>query len=182
MITSTRRRLIHGAAALAAAGAFIGSGPFALRRARAQGPAAVPMPDVKALVFDTFGTVVDWRNGVAREAQAILKPMGYEIDWLAFADAWRKQYDPSMEEVRSGRRPFVKLDIIHREILERIRPQFKLEKLDESTLAELNLAWHRLDAWPDVGRACHGRDPPATRRYEPAFRPSESRCPRRTPC
>src|ERR1700676_3768671 len=111
------------------------------------------MPDVKALVFDTFGTLVDWRNGVAREAERILKPMGHDLDWLAFADAWRKEYDPSMEEVRSGRRPFVKLDILHREILDRIRPRFKLEKLEEPTLAELNLAWHKLDAWPDVGPA-----------------------------
>jgi 2-haloacid dehalogenase len=53
------------------------------------------MPDVKALVFDTFGTVVDWRNGVAREAERLLKPMGYDLDWLAFADAWRKEYGPS---------------------------------------------------------------------------------------
>jgi len=111
------------------------------------------MPDVKALVFDTFGTVVDWRNGVAREAERILRPMGYDLDWLAFADAWRKEYGPGMEEVRSGRRAFVKLDILHRENLDRLRPRFKLEKLEEPTLAELNLAWHKLDAWPDVGPA-----------------------------
>jgi 2-haloacid dehalogenase len=79
--------------------------------------------------------------------------MGYELEWLAFADAWRKEYGPSMEEIRSGRRPFVKLDILHRENLERILPRFKIEKLDEPTLAELNLAWHKLDAWPDVGPA-----------------------------
>jgi len=109
------------------------------------------MPDVKALVFDTFGTVVDWRNGVARESQRILKPMGYDVDWLAFADAWRAEYGPSMEEVRSGRRPFVKLDILHRENLVRVLPRFKIGKLDEATLDELNLAWHKLDAWPDVG-------------------------------
>ena len=117
-------------------------------RARAQG---VPMPDVKALVFDTFGTVVDWRTGVARETERILKPMGYNLDWPAFADAWRNEYGPSMEEVRTGRRPFVKLDILHRENLERILPRFKVGKLQEPTLAELNLAWHKLDAWPDVG-------------------------------
>jgi 2-haloacid dehalogenase len=150
MITSTRRRLIHGAAALAAAGAFTGSGPFVPRRARAQGAASLPMPDVKALVFDTFGTVVDWRNGVARESERILKPMGYTVDWLAFADAWRNQYGPSMEEIRSGRRPFVKLDILHRENLERILPRFTIGKLSEATLAELTLSWHKLDAWPDV--------------------------------
>ena len=153
---STRRSLVrHGAALMAtiATGALAVSGRLLPSRAQAQGTAGLPMPDVKALVFDTFGTVVDWRNGVARETQRILKPMGYELDWLAFADAWRAEYGPSMEEVRSGRRPFVKLDILHRENLERILPRFKVTKLDEPTLAELNLAWHKLDAWPDVGPA-----------------------------
>src|SRR6516225_9399211 len=147
-MNSTRRSLIRRTAALAATGMLATSGPFTPRRARAQGAGGLPMPDVKALVFDTFGTVVDWRNGVAREAERILKPMGYNLDWLAFADAWRKEYGPGMEEVRSGRRPFVKLDILHRENLERILPQFKVDILNEPTLAELNLAWHKLDAWP----------------------------------
>jgi 2-haloacid dehalogenase len=110
-----------------------------------------PLPDVQALLFDVFGTVVDWRSGVAREAEKVLKPLGYSLDWLAFADAWRAQYQPGMEEVRSGGRPFVKLDVIHRVMLDRIKPRFGLEKLDEATQAELNLAWHRLDVWPDVG-------------------------------
>jgi 2-haloacid dehalogenase len=149
----TCRNLIRRGAALVATGALSGSGLFAPSRAHTQGVAGLPMPDVKALVFDTFGTVVDWRNGVAREAERILKPMGYNLDWLAFADAWRKEYDPSIEEVRSGQRPFVKLDILNREILDRIRPRFKLEALREPTLADLNLAWHKLDAWPDVGLA-----------------------------
>jgi len=153
MIEATRRRLLRATATLAAAGALAGSGRFTLRRARAQGAAGLPMPDVKALVFDTFGTLVDWRNGVARESERILKPMGYAIDWLAFADAWRKEYDPSMEEIRSGRRPFVKLDILHRENLERVLSRFGIGKLADPTLAELTLAWHKLDAWPDVGPA-----------------------------
>jgi 2-haloacid dehalogenase len=110
-----------------------------------------PLPEVQALFFDVFGTVVDWRNGVAREAEKILKPLGYSLDWLAFADAWRAEYQPGMEEVRSGGKAFVKLDIIHRRMLDRIKPRFGLEKLDEATQAELNLAWHRLDVWPDVG-------------------------------
>src|SRR6266567_27299 len=120
-MNSTRRSLIRRGAALVATGALAGSGLFAPSRVRAQAAAGLPMPDVKALVFDTFGTVVDWRNGVAREAERILKPMGYDLDWLAFADAWRKEYGPAMEEIRSGRRPFVKLDILHRENLDRIR-------------------------------------------------------------
>jgi 2-haloacid dehalogenase len=105
---------------------------------------------VKALFFDVFGTLVDWRWGVAREAQRRLMPLGHSLDWLAFADAWRDEYQPSMDEVREGRIPFCKLDVLHRRNLERILPRFGLSGLDEATLRELNLAWHRLDAWPDA--------------------------------
>jgi len=108
------------------------------------------MNSVKALFFDVFGTVVDWRTSIAREAKCLLEPLGYSPDWLAFADAWRAEYQPGMEEVRAGRIPFSKLDIIHRRMLERIQPRFGLEELNESTLKDLNLAWHRLDAWPDA--------------------------------
>ena len=87
---------------------------------------------------------------MARDAERILKPLGYKIDWLAFADAWRALYQPSMEEVRSGREPFVKLDILHRRMLDQIRPKFGLEKLDNQVADDLNLAWHRLDTWPDT--------------------------------
>ena len=106
--------------------------------------------EIKALFYDVFGTLVDWRSGVAREAKTILGAQGITLDWLAFADAWRAEYQPAMEEVRSGRIPFSKLDVIHRRMLERIRPRFGLEKVDEPVLQDLNLAWHRLDAWPDV--------------------------------
>jgi len=108
------------------------------------------MEGVKALIFDVFGTAVDWRSGVAREAEALLRPLGLSLDWHAFADAWRAEYDPAMEEVRSGRIAFARLDVIHRGMLERIRPRFGLERVPEPVLAELNLAWHRLDAWPDA--------------------------------
>ena len=105
---------------------------------------------VKALFFDIFGTVVDWRSGIAREARSILSPLGHELDWLAFADAWRARYQPGMEEVRTGRVPFAKLDVLHRRNLDHILPRFGLAGLAEATASELNLAWHRLDAWPDV--------------------------------
>ncbi|MCC6890773.1 MAG: haloacid dehalogenase type II [Hyphomicrobiales bacterium] len=104
----------------------------------------------KALFFDVFGTLVDWRSGIAREAEAILKPLGYALDWPAFADAWRNEYQPAMEEIRSGRLPFCRLDVLHRRNLERILPRFKVSGLGETTLHDFNLAWHRLDAWPDV--------------------------------
>jgi 2-haloacid dehalogenase len=112
-----------------------------------------PILGVRALFFDVFGTLVDWRSSVAREAELLLKPLGKSADWVAFADAWRAEYQPGMEEVRSGRQPFAKLDVLHRRSLERILPQFKLQNLSEQVLHELTLAWHRLDAWPDVPAA-----------------------------
>lgn len=105
---------------------------------------------IKALFFDVFGTVVDWRTSIARESEAILKPKGYALDWLAFADAWRDEYQPAMEEVRSGKIPFSKLDFLHRRNLERILPHFKVSGLDEPTMRHFNKAWHRLDGWPDA--------------------------------
>jgi 2-haloacid dehalogenase len=112
---------------------------------------AYPMPlAVKALFFDVFGTLVDWRTSIGREAEAILKPRGYALDWSAFADAWRGEYQHAMEDVRAGRVDFCKLEILHRQNLERVLPRFKIDGLREEELRQLNLAWHRLDAWPDV--------------------------------
>lgn len=105
---------------------------------------------VKALLFDVFGTLVDWRTGIARDAETILAPRGYALDWLAFADAWRGEYQGAMEEVRSGRLPFCKLDVLHRRNLDLIAPRFGLDVLGEGERRHLNMAWHRLDAWPDV--------------------------------
>ncbi len=107
------------------------------------------MPALKALFFDVFGTLVDWRSSIAREVKNILNPYGYEIDWLAFADAWRAEYQPAMDEIRSGRQAFCKLDVLHRRNLEKILPRFEIAGLSEDALTNLNLAWHRLDAWPD---------------------------------
>lgn len=109
------------------------------------------MHGLKALLFDVFGTLVDWRGSIAREAEAILAPLGVVLEWPAFADAWRDQYQPSMDEVRRGRQPFCKLDVLHRRNLDVILPRFGLEALDDATRARLNFAWHRLDAWPDSG-------------------------------
>jgi 2-haloacid dehalogenase len=104
----------------------------------------------QALLFDVFGTLTDWRSSIAREAKAILGPLGHTLDWLAFADAWRGEYQPAMEEIRTGRAPFAKLDVLHRKNLERILPRFGISGLPEEILRNLNLAWHRLDTWPDV--------------------------------
>lgn len=110
---------------------------------------------IKAVFFDVFGTLVDWHGGVAREAERILKPLGVSLDWHAFARAWRDEYQPALEEVRSGRMPYRKLDGLHRRNVEAILPRFGLPPLREETLDELVLAWHRLDAWPDVARGLH---------------------------
>jgi 2-haloacid dehalogenase len=106
----------------------------------------------KALFFDIFGTVVDWRGSIAREAAAILEPLSHRCDWPAFADAWRGEYQPSMEEVRSGRLPFSKLDVLHRRNLDRILPRFGFDAIAEPVRQQLNLAWHRLDGWPDAAK------------------------------
>lgn len=116
-------------------------------------PTHTPLAGVRALFFDVFGTLVDWRTSVAREAERILKPLGHSLDWAAFADAWRDEYQPGMEEVRSGRLPFSKLDVLHRKNLERFAPRFGLAGLPDAVLHELTLAWHRLDAWPEVPAA-----------------------------
>jgi 2-haloacid dehalogenase len=106
---------------------------------------------IRALFFDVFGTLVDWRTSVARETEATLKPLGHELDWLAFAEAWRARYQPAMEDVRSGARPYAKLDVLHRENLEKILPEFGVRDLPEAALTHLSLrAWRKLDAWPDV--------------------------------
>lgn len=111
-----------------------------------------PMPPLpKALIFDVFGTCVDWRGSVAREGTALGERVGISgVDWLAFADAWRGQYQPQMETVRGGQRPWVTLDVLHRAALDTILPHFGLDHLSSTERDELTLAWHRLDPWPDV--------------------------------
>ena len=112
-----------------------------------------PILGLRALFFDVFGTLVDWRNSVAREAERVLGALGHDLDWLAFADAWRGEYQPGMEDVRAGRQPFAKLDVLHRRNLERLLPRFGLQNLSAEVLDDLTLVWHRLDAWPDVPAA-----------------------------
>src|SRR5580658_4475371 len=106
---------------------------------------------VQALVFDVFGTVGDWRSGIAREAAPFLARHAPAADPEAFADAWRQRYLPSMEEVRTGRRPFTRLDVLHRESLSAILPAFGVDpsRVPAPELDTLNFAWHRLDPWPD---------------------------------
>jgi 2-haloacid dehalogenase len=101
--------------------------------------------DVRALVFDVFGTVVDWRGGVARDVRKLVP----EVDAEAFADAWRGRYAPSMNRVRRGERAWANLDTLHRESLDALLDEAGQDP-PEATRAELVLAWHRLDPWPDA--------------------------------
>jgi 2-haloacid dehalogenase len=109
MTTLCKRSFLKSAALLATSGAVTASTVLSTGQSFGQGVPGNSQYGVKALFFDMFGTVLDWRTGVARSAEAILKPRGYSLDWLAFADAWRAQYDPGMEEVRSGRIPYPKM-------------------------------------------------------------------------
>ncbi len=111
---------------------------------------------MKALVFDVFGTVVDWRSGVARELAPFLSAIGRDdLDPFALADAWRRRYQPAMEECRTGRRPFTRLDVLHRENLEAMLADHGITGIAAQELDALNLAWHRLDPWPDVLLGLH---------------------------
>lgn len=105
----------------------------------------------KALLFDVFGTCVDWRTGVAREGAALGRGIGLaDADWAAVADAWRARYQPQLETVRSGARPWVNLDVLHREALDQVLDEFGLGAVGAADRDELTRAWHRLDPWPDA--------------------------------
>jgi 2-haloacid dehalogenase len=139
MHVSRREFIQAGAVVMAAANA---------RSGRAD--AAVPPFAVKALVFDTFGTVVDWRSSVAHEVAKVARQKHVAVDAAKFADAWRAGYGPSMNRVRSGELPWTRLDALHRMTLEKILVDFKLTDLTEDEKEALNRAWHRLTPWPDA--------------------------------
>lgn len=105
---------------------------------------------ISALLFDVFGTVVDWRSGVRRDVAEAARQVGRTVDAAAFADAWRAGYAPAMDEVRRGELPWTRLDDLHRRTLERLLPEYGLDGLDEAQRQWLNTCWHRLDPWPDV--------------------------------
>jgi len=128
--------------------------------------------DVGFLGFDVFGTVVDWRSGVARAAEPFLTSHGIDVDPLTFADEWRSLYQPAMQRVRAGDRPWVTLDLLNRENLETVLARHDVDfgAIADAELAELNTAWEKLDPWPDAspvspdssGDSRSGRCPTAT--------------------
>lgn len=108
------------------------------------------MFDIQAMVFDVFGTVVDWRSSIIREGEALGRAKGLPVDWAAFADAWRAGYQPAMARVRSGELGWTRIDDLHRMILDELLVRFHIEGLNEAEIDQLNRAWHRLQPWPDA--------------------------------
>ncbi len=102
-----------------------------------------------AIVFDTFGTVVDWRGSLIADLTAFGKQRGIAADWPALIDAWRASYHPSMDRVRKGELPWTKLDDLHRASLDKLVVDFGIKGLTEQDLVHVNLGWHRLNGWPD---------------------------------
>jgi 2-haloacid dehalogenase len=105
---------------------------------------------LRALVFDVFGTVVDWRTSIVREGQLLSAAKGLQVDWPAFADAWRAGYAPAMDATRGSGATWADIDALHRQILDGLIPRFGLQGLSEAERAELNRVWHRLMPWPDA--------------------------------
>jgi len=105
---------------------------------------------VRALTFDVFGTVVDWRGSIIREGQLLAARKGYNVDWARFADSWRSGYGPAMNKVRSGELPWTKIDDLHRMILDGLVDEYSLSGMSEAELVHFNEAWHRLSPWPDT--------------------------------
>jgi 2-haloacid dehalogenase len=104
---------------------------------------------VRALTFDVFGTVVDWRASIIREGELLAAAKGLKVDWPAFADAWRAGYRPAMDRVAKGASGWQNIDLLHRSILDGLLEQFRIEGLGEAEIDHLNRAWHRLMPWPD---------------------------------
>lgn len=108
-------------------------------------------PSIRALLFDVFGTVVDWRSSVIREGEALARRKNlHHVDWAKFADAWRRSYGPSMEKVRRAELPWTNIDALHRMILDGLLKDFQISGLSEDEINHFNRVWHRLEPWPDV--------------------------------
>jgi 2-haloacid dehalogenase len=112
--------------------------------------AVTELDAVKALTFDVFGTVVDWRNSIIREGEAFGRARSLTVDWPRFADAWRGLYQPTLSRVRNGELPWTKLDDLHRMSLDRLLIDFGVTGLGEADVDHLNRVWHRLEPWPDA--------------------------------
>ena len=139
-----RRAFLQTASAIVAAGLSVVES-----RAETRQVASASVRGVRAMTFDVFGTVVDWRSSIISEMEELARTKGIEGDWAAFADQWRAGYGPAMGRVRGGDLPWTKIDDLHRMILDTLVPEFGLQSLSAAELDDLNLAWHRLRPWPD---------------------------------
>jgi 2-haloacid dehalogenase len=144
------RRREFLAVPVVAGGLFALSSSEAKNSASAANPATANPLGVKALVFDTFGTVVDWRGSIIREGTEWGKEKNLQIDWGPFADKWRSGYGPSMNKVRNGTMPWTKLDVLHRTLLDDLLKEYNITGLTEEEKVHWNLVWHRLTPWPDA--------------------------------
>lgn len=104
----------------------------------------------RALAFDVFGTVVDWRSSIIRELGDFGRAHGIDRDWAAFADDWRAGYPPAMDRVRHGELPWTRIDDLHRMILVDLLVKAGVTSVSKTDIDHLNRAWHRLDPWPDA--------------------------------
>ncbi len=145
-----RRKFLAVAGAGAATISFSELNPLHAQKAEGNPQKMKPeLANVKALVFDTFGTVVDWRNSVIAEGNAWGKAKGLNINWAEFADRWRLGYHPAMEKVRKAEIPWTRLDDLHRMILDDLLKEFKIEGLTEEEKVSWNHVWRRFKPWPD---------------------------------
>ncbi|WP_429818036.1 haloacid dehalogenase type II [Ensifer sp. B1-9] len=110
---------------------------------------------IKAIVFDTFGTVVDWRGSIISDLSAWGTLQGIEVDWAELVDRWRDRYNPQKARVRSGELPWTNLDELHLEALYAVFDEMGIPLLDETRLLHVNRVWHRLSGWPDASAGLH---------------------------
>ena len=149
--TLKRREFLSvGGATIAGAAIGGGEGAGLMDETLPEGRRQEALADVEAMTFDVFGTVVDWRTSIIREGRVLGLEKGFDLDWDAFADAWRRGYGPAMNRVRTGDLPWLKIDQLHRMILDDLLVEFEFPRMSEDEIDDLNRFWHRLIPWPDT--------------------------------
>ena len=147
-----REFLSAGGATIAGAAIGGGEGVGLLDRTLPEERWQEALANVEALTFDVFGTVVDWRTSIIREGQVLSLEKGFDLDWESFSDAWRSGYGPAMNRVRTGELPWLKVDQLHRLILDDLLVEYDFPAMSEEEIDHLNQVWHRLIPWPDTVR------------------------------
>jgi len=149
-VSPSRRELLRAGAVAMIGTQLAASRAVANGLRQVSGRSSPQLAAVTALVFDVFGTVVDWRTSVTEEVERLARRKGLTVDGAKFADAWRAGYRPSMDRVRTGEIPWTKLDRLHRMTLDKILVEFGITGLSETEIDALNRVWHRLRPWPDA--------------------------------